>query len=62
MKPVWKLAIVAGVLALCACTHQDGPGEDKGGQVDCSAVRCPACPEGQKPALAPPDCCKCIPA
>jgi hypothetical protein len=29
--------------------------------VDCSAVRCATCPEGQHPALTPPDCCGCIP-
>jgi hypothetical protein len=30
-------------------------------KVDCSAVRCAACPEGQHPALVPPDCCRCVP-
>jgi len=30
-------------------------------QVDCSTVRCAACPTGQHPALKPPDCCRCIP-
>lgn len=59
MKTLRKLAIVAGLLALCACaSYRDG----KGGQVDCSTVRCRACPEGQRPALTPPDCCKCVPA
>jgi hypothetical protein len=24
-------------------------------------VRCAACPEGQTPALKPPNCCKCVP-
>lgn len=28
--------------------------------VDCSAVRCAGCPEGQTPAMTPPDCCKCV--
>lgn len=60
MKTLRKLAIVAGLLALCACASY-GNG-DKGGQVDCSTVRCRACPDGQKPALTPPDCCKCVPA
>lgn len=75
MKTLRKLAIVAGMLALCACTSNQGgtgtggagTGGDKGGgqgggQTDCSTVRCAACPEGQRPALTPPDCCKCIPA
>jgi hypothetical protein len=30
-------------------------------KADCSAVRCAACPEGQAPALKPPDCCRCVP-
>lgn len=30
-------------------------------KVDCSTVRCAACPEGQTPALKPPNCCKCVP-
>lgn len=30
-------------------------------KTDCSAVRCAACPEGQTPALKPPDCCRCVP-
>jgi hypothetical protein len=29
-------------------------------QVDCSLVRCEACPAGQHPKLTPPDCCKCV--
>jgi hypothetical protein len=24
-------------------------------------VRCAACPEGKRPALTPPNCCRCIP-
>lgn len=28
--------------------------------VDCSLVRCEACPEGQHPKLTPPDCCRCV--
>jgi hypothetical protein len=27
----------------------------------CATVRCAACPEGQRPKLTPPDCCKCVP-
>lgn len=70
MKTLRKLAVVAGMLALCACTSNQGgggggtggTGGTEGGQTDCSTVRCGACPEGQRPALTPPDCCKCIPA
>jgi hypothetical protein len=29
-------------------------------KVDCSTVRCAACPEGQTPWLKPPNCCKCV--
>jgi len=61
MKKLRKLTMLAGVLALCACaSYRDGQGqEDK--KVDCSTVRCAACPAGQHPALKPPDCCRCIP-
>jgi hypothetical protein len=70
MKSVRKLAFMAGMLALCACASRTGqgttPGDTTAGgdkaKVDCSTVRCAACPEGQRPALKPPDCCKCIPA
>ena len=30
-------------------------------QIDCSTVRCVACPEGQTPRLKPPNCCRCVP-
>jgi len=64
MKTLQKLAVVAEMLALCACaSNRSGDtmaGGDKG-KVDCSTVRCEACPEGQHPALKPPDCCKCVP-
>lgn len=71
MKNLRKLAILAGVLALCACasgqngqgTSGSGSGSGTGGteKVDCSTVRCAACPTGQHPALKPPDCCRCVP-
>jgi hypothetical protein len=51
MKAITKLAMVACLLALCACyTAQD-----------CSRARCMACPQGQTPALKPPECCRCVP-
>ena len=64
MKTLQKLAVVAGMLALCACASGSGQGGDTMGDKakgDCSTVRCAACPEGQHPALKPPDCCKCVP-
>lgn len=33
---------------------------DAAKKVDCSTVRCAACPEGQTPSLKPPNCCKCV--
>lgn len=39
-------------------TGTTGTGKEPG---NCSSVRCAACPEGQHPALTPPDCCRCIP-
>src|SRR6185436_2430805 len=67
MNNLVKLTMVAVVLTLCACaaSTQTGSTETEraaGGQrVDCSTVRCAACPEGQTPALKPPDCCRCVP-
>jgi hypothetical protein len=67
MTTLRKLSALAGVLSLCACAswhHGRGTGETTGGaqpNVDCSTVRCAACPTGQHPALTPPDCCRCVP-
>jgi hypothetical protein len=67
MNNLVKLTMVAAVLVLCACaaSTQSGSTEAEraaGGQrVDCSTVRCMACPEGETPALKPPDCCRCVP-
>jgi hypothetical protein len=67
MNGLKKLALLTGVLALCACASS-GMGQGTGTQgtaadkkVDCSTVRCQACPTGQHPILKPPDCCKCVP-
>jgi hypothetical protein len=65
MNGLRKLAIVAGVLALCACASgqygdQTATSAERT-KIDCSTVRCMACPEGQTPALKPPDCCRCVP-
>lgn len=60
MQNLRKLTILASLLTLCACaSYRDDQTAKK--KVDCSAVRCAACPAGQHPALTPPDCCRCIP-
>ena len=70
MKPFWKLVIAVGLLTFAACTTGQsgqtgqGSGDDMAmekAQTDCSTVRCAACPEGQTPALRPPNCCRCVP-
>lgn len=49
---VVKAVVLFALLALVACATA---------QPNCNTVRCAACPEGQIPALEPPDCCKCVP-
>jgi hypothetical protein len=44
-----------------AATSQPAAAPAQGRPVDCSTVRCAACPDGQTPALRPPDCCRCVP-
>ena len=44
------------VLAACATPRQT----DAAARANCDNVRCASCPEGQTPALKPPDCCKCV--
>jgi hypothetical protein len=67
MRGLKKMALLAGALALCACaSYRNGQGTGTEGtsaekRVDCSTVRCAACPTGQHPILKPPDCCKCVP-
>jgi hypothetical protein len=69
MKSLRNLGIGVCFLAFCACSGNSSTGmADKGvgstggaAQVDCSTVRCAACPTGQTPALKPPDCCRCVP-
>jgi hypothetical protein len=66
MKGLRKLVLLAGILALYACAsgqygNQPAPTPAEKAKVDCSTVRCQACPEGQTPALKPPDCCRCVP-
>jgi hypothetical protein len=72
MKSLRNLGIVIGFLALGACSGYSGQSSSRAAsssgaadtadrKVDCSTVRCAACPEGQTPALKPPDCCRCVP-
>jgi hypothetical protein len=58
MTALRKLAVLVGILSLCACASWRHDRDDK--KVDCSTVRCAACPTGQHPALTPPDCCRCV--
>lgn len=57
MSKLTKMAFLAGVIALGAFSTPRAEAV-----IDCSTVRCMACPEGQRPSLKPPHCCNCIPA
>ncbi len=57
MKSLRRLAFAMGLLALCACSSTKEPGQPR---MDCSTVRCAACPAGQRPIMRPPDCCACV--
>ena len=73
MRSLLKLTLVVAVAFLAvACASGGGYGGDQpgaevepatapGGTPPCANVRCEACPEGQTPALKPPDCCRCVP-
>jgi len=63
MQSVKKLATMMGLLALCACASNRNTPDNStaNAKVDCSTVRCAACPTGQHPKLTPPDCCRCVP-
>jgi hypothetical protein len=75
MEKARKITGILALLALCACasdrgtttasttttTGATGTSETSAAKVDCSAVRCAACPTGQHPILKPPDCCRCVP-
>lgn len=43
-----------------AATPQPAAAPAQSRPVDCSTVRCASCPEGQHPALTPPECCRCV--
>jgi len=63
MESVKKLMVVVGLLVLCACataTNDQGTAA-AAAKGNCDNVRCAACPDGQTPALKPPNCCACVP-
>ena len=52
--------LLFALLALVACApRQQTDAIAENG--NCDTVRCAGCPDGQTPALEPPDCCKCVP-
>jgi hypothetical protein len=58
MRIVTRSLLLFALLALVACAsyqHTDAA------KANCNNVRCASCPDGQTPALKPPDCCKCVP-
>ena len=60
MRIVARSLLLFALLALVACAaSQDVDAIAARG--NCDNVRCASCPEGQTPALKPPDCCKCVP-
>lgn len=60
MRIVSRCLLLFALLVLVACaTSQNVDAAAKG--KNCDNVRCASCPDGQTPALKPPDCCKCVP-
>ena len=58
-----KRLILAGLVALGTfCTVQATAQAASAPRVDCSTVRCMACPEGQVFSPTPHNCCRCLPA
>ena len=60
MPMITRSLLLVALLALVACAtpqHTDAIAA----RGNCDNVRCASCPEGQTPALKPPDCCKCVP-
>jgi len=58
-----KRLILAGLVALGTfCTIQAAAPTASANHIDCSLVRCMACPEGQVLSPTPHNCCRCIPA
>lgn len=60
MRIVTRSLLLFALLAVAACAtprYTDASAT----QGNCDNVRCASCPDGQTPALKPPDCCKCVP-
>lgn len=60
MRIVTRSLLLFALLALMACAASQGT-DATATRATCDNVRCASCPEGQTPALKPPDCCKCVP-
>ena len=60
MRIVTRSLLLFSLLALMACATPRQT-DASAAQGNCDNVRCASCPEGQTPALKPPDCCKCVP-
>ena len=61
MRIVTRSLLLFALLALVACATPQYSEEASAAKGNCDNVRCASCPEGQTPALKPPDCCKCVP-
>lgn len=56
MRIATRSLLLFALLALVACASSQSATRG-----NCDNVRCASCPDGQTPALKPPDCCKCVP-
>ncbi len=61
MRIVTRSLLLFALLALAACTTSQQTADALAAKGNCDNVRCASCPDGQTPALKPPDCCKCVP-
>jgi hypothetical protein len=58
-----KRLLLAGLVAVGALASvQATVPAANANHIDCSTVRCMACPEGQVFSPTPHNCCRCIPA
>ena len=60
MRIVVRSLLLFALLALMACATRQST-DANAARGNCDNVRCASCPDGQTPALKPPDCCKCVP-
>lgn len=59
MRVLVRSLLLFALLAFVACATRQST--DAAARGNCDNVRCASCPDGQTPALKPPDCCKCVP-